>query len=258
MGVTQLANPTILNSGWISANETWTYASADTPTYTFTVAADVTTKYSAGMKIMFTQTQVKYGIITAVSTFSGGNTTITVLMSMASAGGAVDNSGLANAAISANFYSTMKTPYSFPMSPNRWTVQATDVTERIQNTPTANTWYNANAALSLSVPIGSWELGYECCGQQYKTSQTATAYQTTLSTANNTESETEYTTQVYAQIFAAAGNTVFNSTTRTMVVDLAAKTTYYLNIRTEVASSTSLHIRGDRAETKIRGVCAYL
>lgn len=41
--------------GWIPAEETWTYASADDPTFTFTVAADVTGKYRVGMKLKLTQ-----------------------------------------------------------------------------------------------------------------------------------------------------------------------------------------------------------
>lgn len=86
--------------GWVDASETWTYSSADGPTGVFTVAADVTGKYSPGMRVKLTQTTVKYFIITAVSTFTGGNTTITVY-------GGTDYT-LANAAISANYYSTAR------------------------------------------------------------------------------------------------------------------------------------------------------
>ena len=248
-------NPTILNSGWISANETWTYASADTPTYTFTVAADVTTKYSAGMKVMFTQTQVKYGIITAVSTFSGGNTTITVCMSMTS--GTVDNSGLANAAISANFYSTMKAPYSFPIDPLRWTLEDTDNTEQSQSSPTQNVWYNVGTN-TLAVPIGAWDLGYEAIAQFVKTTQTVSSIYATLSTANNSNSDPEFQCNIYAQVLQASTASVFNLVTRHKVVNLAAKTTYYLNLSTEIASAGSIEFRGDRGVTKIRAVLAYL
>ena len=248
-------NPTILNSGWISANETWTYASADTPTYTFTVAADVTTKYSAGMKIMFTQTQVKYGIITAVSTFSGGNTTITVLMSMTS--GTVDNSGLANAAISANFYSTMKAPYSFPMSKTRWELEFTDTAERSQASPTADTWYNVNSSL-LAFPIGEWLGSIQVTGQHVKATATVSSHHVTLSTANNTESDAEMTNNVYAQVLATSTASVFNGTSRWKHFSLTVKTTHYLNIKTEVASSTSIEFRGDRGTTVIRITSTYI
>jgi hypothetical protein len=88
--------------GWTDPSETWTYLSATT----FTVAADVTAKYSKGDKIKFTQTTVKYFYIIAVSTFSGGVTTLTIT-------GGTDYT-LVNAAISANFYSKQQTPNAFP------------------------------------------------------------------------------------------------------------------------------------------------
>jgi hypothetical protein len=93
--------------GWIGANETWTYASATT----FTVAADVTGKYNKGDKIKLTQTTVKYFYILSTS-FGAGTTTITVT-------GGSDYS-LANAAITANFYSKLDTPQGFPSQFN-WT-----------------------------------------------------------------------------------------------------------------------------------------
>jgi hypothetical protein len=45
------------NINWTPSQETWTYASADSPTYTFTIPNDVTTKYSEGMKIRLQQSQ---------------------------------------------------------------------------------------------------------------------------------------------------------------------------------------------------------
>jgi len=65
------------DDGWRAAGETWTYASADDPTFTFTISGDKTSKYSPGMRIKLTQTTVKYFIITAVS-YSAPNTTVTV------------------------------------------------------------------------------------------------------------------------------------------------------------------------------------
>ncbi len=88
--------------GWTDPSETWTYVSATT----FTVAADVTAKYSKGDKIKLTQTTVKYFYITGVSAFGGGVTTITV-------NGGTDYT-LANAAITANYYSKEQTPNGFP------------------------------------------------------------------------------------------------------------------------------------------------
>ena len=60
-----LINPTFKGNidGWINPNETWTYASADDPTFTFTIASfDATTLFSVGMKIKLTNVSVKYFI----------------------------------------------------------------------------------------------------------------------------------------------------------------------------------------------------
>lgn len=245
-----------LASGWTPAYETWTYASADTPTYTFTVAADVTTKYSPGMRVKFTQSStVKYGIITAVSTYSGGNTTITVLMSMTS--GTVDNSGLANSAISANYYSVVKAPQGFPASPLRWTVELTDTTQRTQTNPTANTWYNVGS-LSLSVPIGVWDLSFGAIPGTTKNPSTVASAFVALSTANNSASDGELKGNSYVQVIAS-GNAVYLATvSRSKIVALAAKTTYYLNAMTDIASCSALELRNERATASIRAVCAYL
>lgn len=91
--------------GWMTANETWTYASAST----FTVAADVRTKYPIGTKIKWTQTTVKYGIITATA-YSSPNTTVTIAVNT--------DYTVANATISANYYSYEAIPQGFPSSFN--------------------------------------------------------------------------------------------------------------------------------------------
>lgn len=83
--------------GWTSAQETWTYTSATT----ITVPTDATTKYQKGDKIKLTQTTVKYfyivGVSSTVLTITGGS-----------------DYTLANAAISANYYSKAENPQGFP------------------------------------------------------------------------------------------------------------------------------------------------
>jgi len=90
-----------LLTGWIDPGETWTYASATT----FTISGDKTGTYSVGDKLKLTQTTVKYFYITAVS-YGAPNTTVTVT-------GGSDYT-LANAAITANYYSKAATPAGFP------------------------------------------------------------------------------------------------------------------------------------------------
>lgn len=89
--------------GYISAGETWTYASAST----FTVSGDVTAKYHKGTKIKWTQTSVRYGHV-ASSSYSAPNTTVTIVVN--------DDYVIANAAISDNYYSYQDRPQGFPTS----------------------------------------------------------------------------------------------------------------------------------------------
>lgn len=91
-----------LYDGWIDAqNETWTYVSAST----FTVPTDLTARYSKGTRLKFTQTTVKYFVVTAV-TYSAPNTTVTVAVNT--------DYTIANAAISANYYSYNSGPQGYP------------------------------------------------------------------------------------------------------------------------------------------------
>lgn len=88
-----------IHDGWITANETFTYASATT----FTCSADLAANLSTGDKIKLTQTSAKYFYVTGIS-----GTTITV-------NGGTDYT-LANAAITLPFYSKAASPTGFPQS----------------------------------------------------------------------------------------------------------------------------------------------
>jgi hypothetical protein len=88
-------------TGWNSAGETWTYVSATS----FRISGDKTTRYQKGDKIKLTQTTVKYFYVVSV-VYSSPNTTITVT-------GGTDYT-LANAAISANYFSKAESPQGFP------------------------------------------------------------------------------------------------------------------------------------------------
>lgn len=84
--------------GWIAAGETWTYAS----TTTFTVSGDQTAKYTAGVKLKFTNSTAKFAYVVS-SSYGAPNTTVTII-----------GDALANAAISANYYSRSANPTGFP------------------------------------------------------------------------------------------------------------------------------------------------
>jgi len=88
----------IRGDGWISANETWTYASATT----ITVPSGAASKYAKGDKIKLTQSgTVKYFYIISVA-----DTVLTIT-------GGSDYT-LVSATISANYYSHAGSPIGFP------------------------------------------------------------------------------------------------------------------------------------------------
>lgn len=146
------------NDGWLdSTSETWTYVSADAPTFVFNVNAKVDTKYSAGMKIRYVQSSTtKYGIITKVGAFGSGVTPITIYGGGGD-GGTYTNATsytLANSAITSNYYSMIKAPLNFPLDPATWSYTLTNSVTYQTNSAT---YVEFNSALRVNVPIGCWK-----------------------------------------------------------------------------------------------------
>lgn len=232
--------------GWVAAGETWTYASADDPTFTFTIdSMDATAKYSTGMRIKLAQTTVKYFIITKV-VFNDPGSTITVY-------GGTDYD-LANAAITAPYYSVVKAPLGFPLDPTKWTVEVTDTSSRTQATPVQNTWYNLGS-FTISIPIGAWNVQYKIVPYIYDSTAAAYNLHITLSTANNTESDKKWTYSIY--MGDAMKNFFFPAFVENPIV-LTAKASYYLNTRTTTASVDGIYNTNDVSTAIIRAICAYL
>lgn len=227
-------------TGWYSISDSWTYASADAPTFTITVPSGAASKYTVGMRVRLTQTTVKYFIITVVA-----DTVLTVY-------GGTDYT-LANAAISLISVSNVKSPLGFPIDPTKWTVETTSTGADTQSSPTQNVWYNI-ASQTISIPIGVWRTMYEVWVQGVRATAGAVPYQTALSTANNSASDA---------LFIGGGQTndvvnVSQSVHKEKILTLSVKTSYYLNTRTTGTSITDLYNRGDITTTVIRAVCAYL
>lgn len=233
------------STGWAAAGETWTYVSADGPTGTFSVPADVTGKYSVGMRIKLTQTTAKYFIVTVVGAFAAGVTPITIY-------GGTDYT-LANAAITLPFYSTAKAPFGFNVDPAKWTETTTDSTQRAQATPTASVWYNPGA-VSLVVPIGTWRLRYKVIIQCARAAAAAIDIYATLSTANNSESDSNMT--CFASTSSQAG--VYATVSAEKFVVLAAKTTHYLDIMEDIGGTQNIYMRNDTKPCVIKATCALL
>lgn len=90
-----------ISTGWVDPSEAWTYVSAST----FTVPGDQTIKYSKGTRLKFTQTTVKYAVVIS-SSYGAPNTTVTILVNT--------DYTIANAAITANYYSYAINPQGYP------------------------------------------------------------------------------------------------------------------------------------------------
>jgi len=243
--------------GWIAAQnqagtaETWTYAAADDPTFTFTISGDFTTKYYAGMRIKLTQSTggTKYFIVTKVA-YSDPNTTVTVY------GGTDYN--LENEAITSPYWSMMKAPAAFPLDPTKWTVITTDTNSNSQASPTATTWYNPGTT-SITVPIGVWRINYQAniATDQAGGTSSDSDVSITLSTANNSESDTDLTAQ--ERFYNDTNQKVLNTTIiREKTLVLTSKTQYYLNVKTTIASANSIKVNGNVSKTIIRAISAYL
>jgi hypothetical protein len=241
--------PLVSANGWIPGTGTWSYSSADSPSFVASIPDADAALMQIGDRIKLTQTTAKYFIITKIGTPSGGFTPVTMY-------GGTDYT-LANAAITSPFWSHAKSPLGFPMSPAKWTVTVVDTTQRTQATPTQNTWYNLGTT-TISVPIGAWKVTYKTFAQVVSNAaQTAVTCFTTLSTANNTESDPDFTggTQVGgASATIISGAPVYIE----KHLEVTSKTTYYLNTRTTLASMASIHNRNDLSKLVIDCVCVYL
>lgn len=231
------------DNGWISTRATLTYSSASAPTFVCNTSIDLTTRISVGMKIKLTHGgATKYFFITAISA-----TSITLY-------GGTDYT-LTNSEITNVYYSVVKAPYGFPLNPNKWSVifkNATDISTGL--IASANTIINF-PGISLSIPIGLFDLSVQCFGVSIRTGTYNLQY-IGLSTTNNTFSDSD---------LVAGGNYIDASTgeqgssfnINKKGINLTSKTTYYLNTRSS-SGGAILDLRGTKTTTIITATCAYL
>lgn len=135
----------LLADGWVSAGVTWTYASAST----FTVSGDVTATYTRGLKLKWTQTTVKYGMVVS-SSYGAPNTTVTILVN--------NDYTIANAAISANYVSEIELPTGWPDTFTFTPTWASSGTQPVYNNATVAAYYRATAHtffFMISITMGA-------------------------------------------------------------------------------------------------------
>ena len=235
---------------WISLTQAASFGSADGPTFTMNVVGiDLTSVIGPKTRIKVLQTTNKYFIVTAIS-FGGGNTLITMY-------GGTDYV-LANAAITTLAYSNQHTPPGFPNQGDKWTVRVEDSSIHTINNPAANTW--VNPGISISLPIGSWQLRHRThVRSQYSSPQGECTIGATLST--NTSGETDHSMTGGAH----AGNN--NNSANKMGADLFAdklitvtsKTQYNLLIKAYDTNCLSIAANGSICGSIIlEARCMYL
>ena len=237
----------IPESGWVTLGATLTYSSADDPTYVVSSDTNLTAVLSVGMKIWFQNNSTDfYGFITAIGAWSGSAQLITLY------GGT--NYDVANSAISSPYYSTVKAPLNFPLSPSYWTVSTTNTSQCAKNSPSASTWYGDSALSptgpSIVIPIGLWIAGYESLVQAVKAA--TCDVKATFSTTTNSETDSTMTDYMYST------GAFITLLAKSKVLSLAAKTTYYLDLLTTQSSMTAIQTRGDVSASKMFAICAYL
>lgn len=246
-----------LQSGWTPAEETWIYVSTDDPTGTIKIQADVTTKYSLGMRIKFTNGgNTIYGILTKIGTYGGdasGYTYLTFLHEI----DATDSLALylmANSAITNPYYSSTRVPFGFPMGKSKWTIYYSTTTSVNQATPSQNTWYNIDNR-GITLPIGAWDVSYSIpIDDQATGGNTSHAFYSTLSTANNSANASLL---CGTQLSTATDYVELEHNSNTLQILVASKTAYYLNVRSTLTTCNRLRY-GAWKIFRIQATCNYL
>ncbi len=231
--------------GWIPAGETWTYASADSPTFTFTISGDKTTKYYPGMRLKLTHSSTtKYFIVTKVS-YSSPNTTVTVY-------GGTDYT-LASSAITNPYYSMMKAPAGFPLDPLKWTVSLINTTIYEQSNPVKEQWYNLGS-LSIYIPIGAWRVDFWVVAQALQPSAAAISLNAALSTSTSSATDSDLKMLYYLESCTGYIGLI----TKGKYLNLSSKTRYYVIESCNGTNISKLYCNGASSATKVMAVCAYL
>lgn len=232
-------------SGWVLASETWTYKSADAPSFVFDVNANVTSKYSAGMRVKYTQTTIKYGIITNVGAYASGKTPITIY-------GGTDYV-LANDPITSPAYSAAKAPFGFPLDPAKWTVSLTGISAT-QDVIADNTILSVGS-VNIIAPIGLWTPISEVKIHFYRDGSGVISISMGLSTSNSSFSDSTLQSDGPLFYMNSMSTFMFEWDRVFNAITCNSKTTYYL---VEQPNTSGSHTDQLGIYGTIRLVSAYL
>ncbi len=244
---------TALNQSWYALTGSYTYVSADAPSFVMNFPDAVAANIDLGNKIKLTQTSLKFFVVVKKGTPSGGNTPITLH-------GGTDYV-LANAAVTNPFVSRENNPIGFPINKFKSYVLLTDTTQRLQNTPDITTWYNPGG-LSLFVPIGYWRLKW-VASPQFTEITAGTALNVTYACTLSATADTEGVADLTARLVTPVPNTLSPSAYRlpihlTTYVDYTVKTQLFANLQVQNSGIDSIQYPNHLSLFRVTLECAYL
>lgn len=184
-----------------------------------------------------------YGIIMNDPLFSGGNTTCNVQTP--------EGYPIPNATLGTSSYSSVKVPYGFPASDDKWVIE-TVVLSQVSSATTANTWVNTSG-IQIRVPIGSWKLGYSVWAQYNPSASAAFDMYVSLSTSSTSESNKRMTSGAATAVTAPA-----LSTTQNKEQSLAVTTEQINYILQKAVQSGTAYLRGDFGDNTLYAKNALL
>jgi hypothetical protein len=196
-----------------------------------------------------------YGIITKVGTYGGdqsGYTYITFLHEI----DPTDSLALylmANSAITNPYYSPVKCPYGFPMSPAKWSVEVSYSSQVDTGSATFVAFDTTN--LKLDVPIGSWELSWKGVAGVLNSDGTEALSEFAFSSSQTSISDSDL--HYYLRVTGASSAIRdYRSVYMKMIKEVSSKTPYYLIGKFVVGNSC--YVYGQLSTTILRATCAYL
>jgi len=225
--------------GWFPLPATLTYSSADTSTFVVTTDKDLTSFISLGMKIKLNHSsEIKYFIVTDITSNS-----ITLY-------GGTDYA-ITSGSISNVYFSPNKTPFGFPMNPDKWSVTVRDTLRWQQDNPNPNQFYNPNGTF-IDIPIGLWNVDLECMPRTIYNSSACLNIYSLLSTSST--SRQNPLIDIDNIMSGVDRLEIFTKNNR--IISITSKTRYYFLIYYYTVS-TSL-VLNNAVPLTIKAVCAYL
>lgn len=178
--------------------------------------------------------------------YSGGNTDITIFCPQ--------GTGIPNETLGVASYSTTGSPFGFPMSPLKWDIRIISNTQQSAILTSGVTAWLGN--WKISVPTGSWKLGYHALIQCNSGSGAATA-RFSLSTSQSSITDERFNSKVEGAVAAGTMSSASSAAYVNIPTDTTSSTDFFFVTRTFIANQTA-YLRGDEGANELVAECAYL